>query len=323
MRRLLPLLLLVSGCGGTAAGLLLEELGEEGACRPVSAALQRQLMQDLERGYAPSYEGCRLRAAFPACLPDRGDPVQRIVLSHGDSVLDTELLELILEGSHYAVTRIRIGPVTDWWADRPRHRTPVRVARGRVPAAALAGPLDAAWVLLGTTLSEERPPGPDGGGWGSSGRNHAHLLLERRSSAMENAETGGFGSFGQTGYLPIYRAAELLVSALDEELVHNRPAAPDEQARAFFRHWYASRQALIRDSGWIQTHLLGAAETLGSRELAPMILEDALAAARRDDLPPQDAAIDALAALTGTDLRRPARHRTQILAGYAALLRRH
>jgi hypothetical protein len=317
-------LLVTSGCGGgAAADLLLQGLGEEIACRPISQQLKQRLQRDLVRDYTPSFDGCRLRAAFPACLPTR-DPVQRVVVSHGDSTWYTEIYELIRDGSHFSVTRIRIGPVSDWWVDRPRHRTPVQVARGRVAVTGLARQLDEAWVLLGTTLSEERPFVSGGGGWGSSGRNHAHLLLERGSTAMENAETGGFGSFGQTDYLPIYRATSVLIDALNGKRVHYEPASSKAGARAFFWHWYASRQEVIRDSGWVLTHLLGAAETLGNREMAPLILEDALRASKRRDRPSQDAAIAALAALTGTDLRqgdaRPLR--AEILAGYVALLRR-
>jgi hypothetical protein len=319
----LSALLVTSGCGGTASDLLLQGLGEDATCQPIPQDLQQRLWRDLERDYEPSFDGCRLRAAFPACLPAH-DPVQRVVVSHSGSLWVTEIYELIRAGDHFVVTRIRIGPVSDWWSSRPRYRTPVQVARGRAAATDLSLPLDEAWVLLGTTLSEERPPSPSGGGWGSSGRNHAHLLLERGSTTMENAATGGFGSFGQTDYLPIYRAADLLIEALDEGRVRYEPVDPNAGDRAFFWHWYASRQDVIRDSRWVLTHLLGAAETLGNREMAPLILKDALRAAKNRDQSTQNAAIDALAALTGTDLRRGDARlgHAEILAGYAQLLRR-
>jgi HEAT repeat protein len=172
----------------------------------------------------------------------------------------------------------------------------VAVRTTTIPRARAEAMLRMVLAATGITFEEERPS--DGTFWSSSGDFHAAIALRTAdATAYEDAYTGYVRSSNELVYARVVACTGLLDEGGDT--CDWTVAAPDDDDRAFL----AARLGRIeKDDSWVRERILLITKAIGDeRCLAPL---EAFLRTEPDRTPRDHGyAIDAYAAISGTDLR--------------------
>lgn len=164
-----------------------------------------------------------------------------------------------------------------YYSPASKGQAPVRIARGKISAAALDKALGTARPALTVQLRELEPPPPPNGMWGrsfstSSGNFHLAFRLSDGTHQLARRFTGYPGSSDQPRYLGL-QAAWAAVGPLFEKL----PLEPGEATadeRDFFVISFLRAAPRFDDdfAWWVRDRYVALAEHLGSRELVAALL---------------------------------------------------
>jgi hypothetical protein len=161
--------------------------------------------------------------------------------------------------------------------------------------------LERSRTAVATILHEIELIPPPGAGFGMRGRfstSDTHLLIRFASSdaALERGYTGYEGPRAQSDLLPLRLAHDPLLKATST--IPWESTAPTDEDRAFFVDRFLASFG-PEQGWWVRERFLALASRLGTAELIPALLT---AAAKPEGREPVQA-INALAAITGWDIR--------------------
>jgi hypothetical protein len=189
------------------------------------------------------------------------------------------------------------------------------LAHGEIDARAIDAHIERSRTAFATILHEIDLIPPPGAGLGMRGRfstADTHLLIRfaDRDAWLERSYTGYMGSRAQSDLLPLRLAHEPLDKATSK--IPWASAAPTDEDRAFFVDRFLA--TFGPDQGWwVRERFLALASRLGTAELIPSLLG---AAAKTEGREPVQA-INALAAITGWDIRYDDQGKPRSPAGVA------
>ncbi len=175
------------------------------------------------------------------------------------------------------------------------------LAHGEVARSAIDPHLERSRTAVAAILHEIDLIPPPGAGFGMRGRfstadTHWLIRFADRDGALERSYTGYMGSRAQSDLLPLQLAHEPLDKATSK--IPWESGVPTDEDRAFFVDRFLA--TFGPDQGWwVRERFLALASRLGSVELIPALLG---AAAKTEWREPVQA-INALAAITGWDIR--------------------
>jgi hypothetical protein len=177
----------------------------------------------------------------------------------------------------------------------------LRLAHGEIPSSVIDPHLERSRTAVAAILHEIELIPPPGAGLGMRGRfstSDTHLLIRFASSgaALERRYTGYEGPRAQSDLLPLRLAHDPLLKATST--LPWESTAPTDEDRAFFVDRFLASFG-PEQGWWVRERFLALASRLGTPELIPALLT---AAAKPEGREPVQA-INALAAITGWDIR--------------------
>jgi len=275
-------------------------------CDAPTRAEKRRLKRAVLKGYQVDRK-VKVNVAFPSCLR-AADPNRIVVESGAGHGGWMRLDELRVVGDRYQITSI------EWQGYYLSGSVPVVVRRGEVSRRKLARAVRDSRILLEASVTEKAPD-LHLSGWMSSGDFRAHVEVQGAvGKPLVRGFTGYMGSQGQPRYAPVVRAVARLL--MDTKTLKEVPI--DDDARRFFGERFGRRHYLGGFQWWVHERMLLGAKHLGTLALGNDLIEDAERKVEKGGIDrSQHAALAALAAITGKDLRHDAKGKERPLRAVA------
>jgi hypothetical protein len=302
-----------------------EELrAPEGSCRTAPAQVTREVrakirkrwMRQSPKGRLEIRDGCDRLGAHPSSVVVESSSGHggSLTLARLDRQADGAYDLVLLEYNHYA----RVAGKDDsdpWQADSSG---PLVVHRGRFDAVVMAPLLERLRVAAHVEIEEhEPPPRKDGllltGASFSSHDYHVALrLADDRGHGLQRV-FAGYASSGddQKHGVPLAIADEALDTLLHDPAVRSsftELGADDPAARDLFARVFWAARARGDDYGYwyVRERLLGMAALLGSAQHVPALVDQLRVTGEHSVERSRILAVNAIAALTGYDVRHDA-----------------
>ena len=249
------------------------------ACEKVDGATQSIVRTALQKQYSPSFPGCSLVVAFPACAP-QGEVTELVVESGLGHSYGTTLAITSFAASgpgEFIVTRLELvrgkGSGGGWGGELPDG---VRVRRGTIASSSSFGALQRALaharVLSTTTLDEKKPDDLSFGMWGTSSDFYVSLAIASTVSApVERWFAGYEASDTQLQFMPLRLGIDRLTAIVDAAKLPEVPF--DASARTLFVTRFAARLPTFDDehAWWVREAFVRAAGDAGDARLLPAL----------------------------------------------------
>ncbi|MDI3292151.1 hypothetical protein [Polyangium sp. 15x6] len=286
-------------------------------CRASDKAAESSVAAEMRAQFKPTRPGSTLDVSFGCDGLDQ--PIARLVyergVGHGNQLEIVQISRPDPAGASYDVIGIR---ESSPFMSNPK-TPPFQVVRAKVPTDAVHARMPFVRAALQTTLREVLPKSGLTGyaAFGSSSTMHALVRIEDAAGrSIEKKYSDAINSDGQGQFLPLLRADAEIRQIIDKLPWQDEPASGDVLKLFEERFLAAMVESPAQDAWWVRAAYLELAGRAGARSLVPSIL--GLLDTPRPEGPSsdawerkQEAAMEALAKLTGWDARKDAKGATR------------
>lgn len=285
-------------------------------CRAGDKVAESSVAAEMRAQFKPTRPGSTLDVSFGCDGLDQ--PIAKLVYErgagHGSQLEIVQISRPDPAGASYDVIGIR---ASSPFVSKPK-AAPFQIVRGKIPTDAVHARMPFVRAALQTTLREVLPKSGLTGyaSFGSSSTVHVLVRIEDAAGrSIEKKYSDAVNSDGQGQYLPLLRADAESRQLVDKLSWQDEPASGDVLELFEERFLAAMVESPTPDAWWVRAAHLELAGFAGARSLVPSLLE--LVGAPRPEgrsdgwQRDQEAAMEALAKLTGWDPRKDAKGATR------------